>query len=102
MPPERTWSGGSAPPSPGYRGHPTRSYLSRAERDNPVGVRARVASGGPTARKADPPAGAGRSEKRMPVAERQRETGPRGAGSSARRGPDNRPDRDDCPDPKGC
>jgi hypothetical protein len=33
------WPGG-APPSPGYRGHPPRSQLVRAERGNPVEVRA--------------------------------------------------------------
>ncbi len=32
---------GRTPPPSGYRGHPTRSYLSRVERDNPVGVRER-------------------------------------------------------------
>jgi hypothetical protein len=32
---------GGAPPSSGYRGHPPRSQLVRAERGNPVEVRAR-------------------------------------------------------------
>jgi hypothetical protein len=42
----------SAPPSPGYRGHPPRSHLTRAQRDNPVEVRAAM-PGKPTVRKAE-------------------------------------------------
>ena len=44
---------GRTPPSSGYRRHPIRPYLTRAERDNPVGVRRRQGVyGKPTARKA--------------------------------------------------
>jgi hypothetical protein len=44
---------------PGYP-TPSRSYLSRAERDNPVEAQAGVAgAGGPTVREADLSAGAG-------------------------------------------
>jgi hypothetical protein len=59
--------------APGYREHPPRSGLGRAERGNPVEVRAWP--GKPTARKAQPLGGTGWSKKRMPVAERQQETG---------------------------
>ena len=62
--------------SSGHRGRPTRSQLVRAERGNPVrgpdplvGV-----SGKPTARRAQLPGGNRMTEKRMPAAERQRET----------------------------
>ena len=46
-----------APSSPGSRRHPSRSYLAGAERGNPVRVRALVASGKPTVRKAQFPGG---------------------------------------------
>ena len=48
--------GGNAPPSPGSRGRPTRSFLSHAERGNPVGVQADTL-GGLTVRKAEFPGG---------------------------------------------
>jgi hypothetical protein len=57
VPPGRIWPGGSAPPSPGYRGRPTRSYLSHVERDNPVGVQADDRFGGLTVREAELPGG---------------------------------------------
>jgi hypothetical protein len=41
--------------SPGYRGHPPRSYLASVERGNPDGVRRRVGGGKPTVRKAQLP-----------------------------------------------
>jgi hypothetical protein len=62
--------------SPGYRGHPPRSLLVRAERGNPVGVRT-VGSGQPTVRKAQLLGGQRMTKKRMPAAETQRETGTR-------------------------
>ena len=58
--------------SPGYRGRPRRSQLVRAERGNPVGVR--PSAGKPTVRRAQLPGGYRMTEKRMPVAERRRET----------------------------
>ena len=61
---------------PGYRGHPPRSYLARVQRDDPVGVRAQ-SPGKPTAREAQPPSGRTMAKKRMPVVERQQETGTR-------------------------
>jgi hypothetical protein len=48
---------GRAPSSPGSRRHPPRSYLTSAERGNPVRVRALVAPGKPTVRKAQFPGG---------------------------------------------
>ena len=59
--------------SSGYRGHPPRSQLVRAERGNPVWVR-------PLGRWADREesrslGGNGMTEKRMPAAERRQETG---------------------------
>ena len=59
--------------SPGYRGRPPRSLLVRAERGNPAWVR--PLAGKPTVRRAQLPGGNRMTEKRMPVAERQRETG---------------------------
>jgi hypothetical protein len=59
--------------SPGYRGRPPRSQLVRAERGNPVEVRP-VRVGKPTVRRAQSLAGRRMTEKRMPVAERRRET----------------------------
>jgi len=58
--------------SPGSGGHPTRSLLVCAERGNPVGVRT-LGFGKPTVRRAQPPGGHRMTEKRTPVAERQRE-----------------------------
>lgn len=47
-------SAGSAPPSPGYRGHPPRSHLMHAERDNPDVVQvSRCGPGRPTVRNAE-------------------------------------------------
>jgi hypothetical protein len=46
----------------------------RVERGNPVGVRTFV-SGQPTVRRAQSPGGNRMTEKRMPVVERQQETG---------------------------
>lgn len=50
---------------PGYRRHPHLPHLKEAERGNPDGVRA---TGRPTVRRADTPAGAGgpRSERQRP------------------------------------
>ena len=45
---------GSAPPSPGFRGHPTRSHLAHAEHDNPDEVLAAKPPGKSTVRKANP------------------------------------------------
>ena len=59
--------------SPGHRGRPPRSQLVRAERGNPVGVRT-SGFGKPTVRRAQLPGGNRMTEKRMPAAERQRET----------------------------
>jgi hypothetical protein len=69
----------------GYRGRPTRSYLTRAERGNPVGVQAPVVSGKPTVRKAQLLRRERMPNKRMPV--RRKTTGNRDhtAGSSAGR-----------------
>ena len=56
---------------PGVRGRPPRSLLVRAERGNPVGVRARLGVfGKPTVRRAQLPGGYRMTEKRVPVAER--------------------------------
>ncbi len=65
------------PSPPGYRGHPTRPYLMRVERGNPVRVRRRCLGGAgqPTVRGAQSPGGSRTPKKRMPVAERQRESG---------------------------
>ena len=64
--------------SPGFRGRPHRSLLVRAERGNPVGVRPRLGVvGKPTVRRAQLPCGYRMTEKRMPVAERRRETATR-------------------------
>ncbi len=53
-----TWPVVGTPPFPGLRGHPARSCLAHAERDNPVGVRtAMVQPGKPTVRKAQLPSG---------------------------------------------
>ena len=75
--------------SPGFRGRPRRSQLVRAERGNPVGVR--PWAGKPTVRGAQLPGGYRMAEKRMPVAERQRETASQRQ-SSSWRDADNRPD----------
>ena len=62
---------------PGVRGRPPRSLLVRAERGNPVGVRACLCVfGKPTVRRAQLPGGYRMTEKRVPVAERRRETTP--------------------------
>jgi hypothetical protein len=71
---------GRAPLSPGYRGHPPRSQLVRAERGNPR--RGPALAGKPTVRKAQFPGGNRMTEKRMPAAERQQETKTRWAGPS--------------------
>jgi hypothetical protein len=60
--------------SSGYRGHPPRSQLVRAERGNPVWVRF-LGTGKPTVRRAQFLGGNRMTEKRMPAAERQQETG---------------------------
>ncbi len=68
-------SAGRASPSSGYRRHPSRSQLVRVERGNPVRVRTpKPVSGKPTVREAQSLGGYRMTEKRMPVAERQRET----------------------------
>jgi hypothetical protein len=59
--------------SPGSRGRPPRSQLVCAERGNPVRG-PNLGFGKPTARRAQLPGGNRMAEKRMPVAERQRET----------------------------
>jgi hypothetical protein len=60
--------------SPGYRGRPSPSLLVRAERGNPVEVRAeRSLPGKPTVRRAQLPGGNRMTKKRMPAAEKQRE-----------------------------
>jgi len=56
-------------------------------------------SGGLTVRKADLLGGKEWPKKPMPVAERQQETGSRGAASFRRRGSDNWPDTGRRPDP---
>jgi hypothetical protein len=75
-PAEHAPQSGRAPPSPGYRGHPPRSQLTRAERGNPVEVRSALGRAGkPTVRNAQILGGNRMTEKRMPAAERRQETG---------------------------
>jgi hypothetical protein len=97
-------SAGSAPPSPGCRGRPTRSGLTHVERDNPVAVQAGMCwSGRPTVRNAELRGGrrttreanaGGRKAtgNREPVtgssASDSRITGRIGAGAPARKGAD--------------
>jgi hypothetical protein len=64
----------TAPPSPGYRGHPIRPGLADAERGNPVRSGG-SAAGRPTVRKAESLGGNRKAKKRMPAAERQQEAG---------------------------
>jgi hypothetical protein len=78
---------------------PPRSGLMRAERGNPVEVQ--PVAGRPTVRKAEVLSGTGWPSKRMPVAERQQETGALWSAPSLAV-PDNWPDTGCCPDPKGC
>ena len=68
--------------APGYREHPPRSGLERAERGNPLGVQA--SAGKPTVRKAEFLGRTGWSKKRMPVAERRQESGTEAAPFSGR------------------
>jgi hypothetical protein len=66
------------PPLSGYRWHPTRSYLMRVERGNPVTVRHCCGGGGrPDRKEGGIPSGNRTPKKRMPVAERQQESGDR-------------------------
>ena len=60
-----------------------------------------VVAGKPTVRKAQLPGGNRMTEKRMPVAERQQETGARWPAPPPVVS-DNWPDTGGCPDPKGC
>jgi hypothetical protein len=60
-----------------------------------------VTAGRPTVRNAEVLGGTGWPSKRMPVAERQQETGARWLAPSLAV-PDNWPDTGCCPDPKGC
>src|ERR1700733_13092550 len=84
VPARRSLLAGSAPPSPGFRGHPPRPDLTHAERDNPDGVRQPVtAAGRPTVREAESPGG--RRKTREANAGGRKAAGNRepGAGSSA-------------------
>jgi len=66
------------PSPPGYRGHPTRPYLTRVERENPVKVHDAFGHGGkPTVRRAELRGGNRTPKKRMPAAERRQEIGTR-------------------------
>lgn len=90
-----------APPSPGSRGHPTRSQLDRAERGIPMGSRRLMLSGRPTARKAETPSGERMT--REANAGGRKATGTRDRWSALPPAvPHNWPDRGTCPDPKGC
>ena len=60
---------------PGYSWHPTRSYLMRVERGNPVRSITFGCGGRPTVREAESCGGNRTPKKRMPVAERQQESG---------------------------
>ena len=61
---------------PGYRWHPTRSYLMRVERGNPVrSITPHRRGGRPTAREAESRGGNRTPRKRMPAAERKQESG---------------------------
>ena len=74
-----------APRSPGYRGHPPRPCLMRAERDNPVEVRLRCSGAGkPTVREAQFLGGQRMTKKRMPAAEQRQESGTDGRPSVGR------------------
>jgi hypothetical protein len=64
-----------APLLPGYSWHPTRSYLMRVERGNPVRSITIVCDGRPTVRNAESRGGNRTPKKRMPAAERQQESG---------------------------
>ena len=63
--------------TPEYRERPPRLHLTNAERGNPAVIRK---PGMPTVREAHAAAGTGCPEKRMPAAERQRETGSNAVG----------------------
>ena len=58
---------------PGYSWHPTRSYLMRVERGNPVRSITNFCGGRPTVRKAESRGGNRTPKKRMPAAERKQE-----------------------------
>jgi hypothetical protein len=60
---------------PGYSWHPTRSFLMRVERGNPVRSIAPCRGGRPTVREAESRGGNRTPKKRMPVAERHQESG---------------------------
>ena len=64
-----------APLLPGYSWHPTRSYLMRVERGNPVRSITFCCGGRPTVREAESRGGNRTPKKRMPAAERQQESG---------------------------
>ena len=92
MPLEEAASGGRetssvvwTPLVPGYRGRPTRSCLVCVERGNPVGVRA-VRSGRPIVRGAELLGGNRMPNKRMPMAERRRDSRPNDRCSGGGRG----------------
>jgi hypothetical protein len=75
-PAEHVPRSGKSTAVPGYRGHPPRPQLVRAERGNPVGVRRRFGvCGKPTVRDAQLPGGNRMTEKPMPAAETQRKPG---------------------------
>jgi hypothetical protein len=84
--------------APGHRRHPPRPNLIHAERGNPVEVRAGL--GRPTVRDAEVLGGNRMPKKRMPAAERQRETTAKGWTFTS--AVHNRPDTGGCPNPKGC
>src|ERR1700690_2947715 len=72
---------GRAPSSPGHRGRPPRSQLVRAERGNPVEVRARSrVLGRPTVRRAELLGGNRMTEKR--IAGGRKATGDHGSWAS--------------------
>jgi len=81
------------PSPPGYRGHPTRPYLTRVERGNPVKVHGVFrCRGKPTVRKAEFRGGNRTPKKQMPAAEKRRENGELHVRSFNRSFPHNWPD----------
>src|SRR5215211_2964140 len=74
------------PSPPGYRGRPTRPYLARVERGNPVKVHDVFGCcGKPTVRRAEFRGGNRTPKKQMPAAERRQENGSVMAGPSTGR-----------------